>query len=112
MAVRSRRLATFSGAVPGALTTIWTVPANRTAIIHQIDVANTSSAATQIRVTLRTGGLLYPYIRQDLAADQAVRIAGQHVVMQAGDELRIASTVAAAGGSVWVSGSLLDGNPI
>lgn len=117
MAVRSRRLGHTSVATvgAGATTTIFTVPANRTAIVKDLHIAVT--AATTPPVALTVSVLLASSASRRLWAD-AVNVGTREpwaqsepwIVLEEGDSLQIAQP-AACTVQTYCSGALLDGDP-
>lgn len=114
MAVRSRPLAAISTLTNGAFTTLYTVPAGRTAIVRHWSVVNHHTGTLTVRLAVRIAGALVDVYRQaSLVSGEAFRGTDWYLALGPGDQL----AVFVSGGSgamtvhVVAAGSLLDGVP-
>ena len=80
------------------LTTIYTVPSNRTAIVKSIQINNDDASAiqTEISVTDSSASTTYKIYHKDLAADTTDNGVVAPLVLESGDILRLESGTANA----------------
>lgn len=112
MAVRSRRLWGGTRLTVGAYQVIYTVPADRTAVVRTIFMCNVSGSASwpvSLRINSSTGvGLLF---ERTLAPSETYLLEG--VILNPGDVLRGRSNAASTPGiDCFGFGSLLLGAPV
>lgn len=105
MTVRSARLG-FGGSGTGVVTTLYTVPAGRTALIKDVRVSALGGAATRAAVFADSGASRVGFIDQPLA-NLGVASAVGFMVLEPGDTVGCFATGNAV--TVWVSGAELDG---
>lgn len=108
MAVRTKELGNVVGQA-GTPTTIYTVPAGRTAIVKDLTIAIRTSTATIVVEAVRGGTAMRIFSGANTAADQTIVSSGRFVVLEAGDSLRVSRISGTGVGDVWASGAELDG---
>lgn len=111
MPVRSRRLA--AGTAPAsALTAIYTVPADRVAIVKNVflEIATGGAGVVTLSVGLNGGVGVIVYTTTGPVAGPVPQFWPEWVALNETDQLRI-STAAGITVDYWVSGALLDGDP-
>lgn len=96
MAVRSKVLA--SAVATTTLTTIYTVPAGRTAIIKQLSIYNPSGGATTtLFVSMLIGGSARGlFLETGIAPNSSSGATAMYVVLGPGDSLRISANPSSA----------------
>lgn len=88
----------------------YTVPANRTAIFKELRLHNKSAAACDVRFSTSPSGLApVSFYNETLAASAEIVLPMWSVLLEAGTVwFRVSVTNAV---NVWLSGTLLDGDP-
>lgn len=112
--VRSRVLSVVDALAHGATTTVYTCPSGRTAIVHALVVANRSSAARRIVVAVRSNGVGASIARfASVPPDSTVGPPTLPIVVGPTDSIEVFSSGDQTSTlvSVFVSGSLLEGEP-
>ena len=74
-----------------SLTTIYTVPANRTAIVKNIQISNehSSNNLVEVFITDTSASATYEIYHKSLASGETVNAALAPVIMESGDVLKI-----------------------
>ena len=74
-----------------SLTTIYTVPANRTAIVKNIQISNehSSNNLVEVFVTDSSASATYEIYHKSLASGETINAALAPVIMESGDVLKI-----------------------
>lgn len=111
MAVRTKRIAAYSGSTITGGTVVFICPAGRTAIVKDVTLINASGATATMTLSLRTGGVAFGLHRGELADGSRISLTGRHIVLEPGDELRLAVGAGNSNGSVVAFGTLLAGEP-
>lgn len=110
MAVRTRQLAAGQGAASTSPTNVFTIPADRTAIVKDIVLQNVSGASAAVNVGLLVGGQPVPLWVGTMAHAAVQTLQERFVVMHEGDTLYV--TCSPSGNLRWlISGTLLFGDP-
>lgn len=97
MTVRTDHLATFAAAlVANTETVVATVPAGERWLVREVDVQTGAVAGAVLSVLIRTGATSY-VVRSTTTtvSPQTIVYSSAHIVLRAGDELRVRSSVAA-----------------
>lgn len=113
MPVRSRPFVGLTSIVGGAMRTIYTVPAGRTAVVRHYTILNLSGAPRTVRLGVRTGGVnIDVYRHEALPAAAALGGDGLDLVLGPGDSLlAYCDTGVSQPMHIFASGSLLLGEP-
>ena len=74
-----------------SLTTIYTVPANRTAIVKNIQISNehSSNNLVEVFVTDSSASATYEIFHESMAADSTTNAALSSIILESGDALKI-----------------------
>lgn len=113
MAVRSRPFVAMATLLGGAQRTIYTVPAERTAVVRHYTIVNLSGDVRTVRIGVRIGGVSVDVFRNNaLAASAALGGSGLDLVLGPGDALQAyVDTGVSQAMHIYAAGSLLDGAP-
>lgn len=111
MAVRSRGLAHVNGTAGGVATTLFTVPAGRTAIVREIVLRNRGATAATLSVFVRRSSVTISVARRTLASQEVAEITGRALVLEPFDDLQVVASAEGTLYSLSASGSLLLGAP-
>lgn len=112
--VRSRKIAAAVVAGATADQVVFTCPANRTAIVKSSRVRH-FGAGTFVVYALQTSDNASTVVASGAGAvgtETRVSEEGQFVVLEEGDELHVLRGDTTTTTVVWVSGALLDGDPV
>jgi len=79
-----------------SLTTIYTVPANRTAIVKNIQISNehSSNNLVEVFVTDSSASATYEIYHESMAADSTINAALAPIILESGDVLKIQTATA------------------
>ena len=79
-----------------SLTTVYTVPANRTAIIKNIQISNehSSNNLVEVFVTDSSASATYEIFHESMAADSTTNAALAPIILESGDVLKIQAATA------------------
>jgi len=79
-----------------SLTTIYTVPANRTAIVKNIQISNehSSNNLVEVFVTDSSASVDYEIYHKSLASGETINAALAPVILESGDILKVKAAVA------------------
>lgn len=105
MTVRSRTLAASSVGAAGA--TLYTVPADRTAILKSIVVGKTGTPAQTVTLTIVRSAVTYGLLVNSLGIGASSAHHTVYVILQPGDQVRGQTDVGTV--TLWLSGVELAG---
>lgn len=111
MAVRSTHVAAGRVTTAASAALLYTVPADRTLIVHGAVLHLAGSTQGLLRLILRTGAVDVDGVRDTVAGGTVIRVTGLQWVLLAGDSIRVQSAPTGLDVGFWISGSLLAGNP-
>ena len=114
MAVRTNRLALHRAVPQGTHTTVYSTPADRTAVVKRFGFVNRAAAAREVRLCVRSGGFIHDVWATSVAVQ---RLAGQEftwLVLEPGDDLVVWSDSTPANDLLHfsASGAVLAGAPV
>lgn len=111
MAVRTNRIASFTGAASGSLQAIYTVPSDRTALIKHVTMRHTFGGSPIFALSIRTGSLDLQAIREAHPNGTTRHWSGLFLVAEPGDVLLVQIAGGAPELQVGIFGALLAGGP-
>lgn len=114
MPVRTRPFAFVGSLPPGTLTTLYTVPSGRTAIVKHFGATNRTTLARHVRLGVRSAtGVVVDMARGVVQPDGSLAVDPCELALGPGDELWALLDNSAAGTAVnvYAGGSLLEGAP-
>lgn len=114
MPVRSRSVAAVDSINVGSVHFVYTVPAGRTLIVKWWSAYNATGSARSVRLLVRRNGVNVSIARHAaLPALATLQLPGEELVANPGDMLgvQLGTETTNGGLEVYVSGSLLEGEP-